>query len=241
MVKRLMQYPHAALQAMHVKKTAMVLPEPEGKRIGQSGVGKDISLLVLGDSSAAGVGVSNQNDALTGQLVSELAEDHRVSWQLIAQSGATTGWAREVLLQENPLNAQFVVVALGVNDVKNGVPLRVWQARIQQVLDLLADRHGASGIYWSALPPMGRFPLLPDPLRQLLGQRSDRFDAALRGLLERHPAGRHLPLDLDLDESHMASDGFHPGPLIYKQWAQKAADMIRDDQDLNKGATTLLG
>lgn len=225
MIKRLASYPKAALQAAAVKKTALVLPEPAGDRGGQIGAGPALRLLVLGDSSAAGV--SQQEDALAGQLAAQLALSHQVTWQLLAQSGGATSWAVQALDAHTPLRADVAVVALGLNDVKNGVPLSLWKRRMARIMALLTEKHGIGLVVWSQLPPMGRFPLLPDPLRGLLGRRSDRFDAELARLMEGHPKGCYLPLDLDLDGSHMAPDGFHPGPLIYAQWAQAAAQRIR--------------
>ncbi len=224
-------YPRAALQAIQVKKTALVLPEPKGNRVGQTGNGQGISLLVLGDSSAAGVGVADQQDALTGQLVNLLAQTHRVNWQLLAASGATSGWAEKQLASHDTPCPDLVVVALGVNDVKNGVSLNVWRARVQRILDLLNRHPQSTKVYWSALPPMGRFPLLPEPLRGMLGRRSIRFDEALQSVLTDHPIGRYLPLEFDLDEADMAEDGFHPGPAIYAEWARHAARMIYADLD----------
>ncbi|MDH3952646.1 MAG: SGNH/GDSL hydrolase family protein, partial [Gammaproteobacteria bacterium] len=48
------------------------LPEPPGAREGSAGKGPPLKLLVVGDSAAAGVGVSRQDEALLGQVVSRL-------------------------------------------------------------------------------------------------------------------------------------------------------------------------
>ncbi len=222
-------FPVAVAQAVRVIRTAERLPEPEGERSGVAGAGPDLRLLVFGDSSAAGVGVATQEQALSGQLVQGLADRHHVSWRLLAESGATTGWGVRTLRAQPPGTYDVAVIALGVNDVKNGVPQRVWERNTREILHLLAFKSGVTRIYHSALPPLGRFPLLPDPLRSILGRRRDRFDLALGRIIADVPEARFIDLNLDLDESHMATDGFHPGPMIYAGWARKVCDAMLHD------------
>ena len=216
-----MQYPRALAQAVYLRRTALRLPEPAGLRAGVVGNGSPLRLLVLGDSSAVGVGVKRQEEALTGQLALRLAGRHRVEWRLTAMSGATTGWAVKRLRAADLGTFDVAVVALGVNDVKNGVPQALWARNSREILRLLEVELGVARIYQSALPPVGRFPLLPDPLRRILGHRAERFDAELRSISEEFATCRYLPFDLELDESHMAEDGFHPGQAIYSGWAER--------------------
>jgi hypothetical protein len=56
------------------------LPEAAGARQGSAGEGPLLRLLIVGDSAAAGVGVSQQDDALLGQVVSRLSSRYRVEF-----------------------------------------------------------------------------------------------------------------------------------------------------------------
>lgn len=60
------------LQARHVRRVTLRMPEPPGLRAGTAGGGPLIRLLVAGDSGAAGVGAPTQDQALCGQLVRRL-------------------------------------------------------------------------------------------------------------------------------------------------------------------------
>ena len=82
--------PVLVLQALFVVLRASRLPEAAGPRYGTLGVGPELRLLVLGDSSAAGVGVAHQDAALAGRLATTLGARYRVSWRVIAASGATS-------------------------------------------------------------------------------------------------------------------------------------------------------
>ena len=90
---------------------------------------------------------------------------------------------------------------------------------LREISRLLQSRFGVGRVFHSGLPPIGRFPLLPDPLRQFLGHRGERFDRELARIVGPDSGAFHVPLELGLDETHMATDGFHPGPMIYAGWA----------------------
>ena len=77
-------------QAIRLRKIALQLPEASGPRTGSLGNGPPLRFLIIGDSSAAGVGAQTQDEALAGQLVAALGAHHTVHWQLIAATGATT-------------------------------------------------------------------------------------------------------------------------------------------------------
>jgi hypothetical protein len=77
-------------QGLWVRQSVPKLAEARGPREGVSGSGKPISVLIAGDSSAAGVGAPTQAQALVGCLVSLLAADFKVAWKLIANTGGAT-------------------------------------------------------------------------------------------------------------------------------------------------------
>jgi lysophospholipase L1-like esterase len=214
-------------QELYVRRRTPLLPEPEGPRSGISGDGPLLRLLVVGDSAAAGVGVLSQDDALLGQLVRRLANYHRVEWNLIARTGATSQSTHDHLTKTAPLIADVVVISLGVNDVTSGLSLDAFASLQRAVFAVLKDGFGAGQIIVSGLPPMHRFPALPQPLRWYLGAQAKAFDRKLRQLILETPGCTYLAQPTDGDISMMASDGFHPGAAVYALWAALAAAEIR--------------
>lgn len=217
-------------QALHTRRTLPRLPEAEGPRSGAVGQGPALALLIVGDSSAAGVGVATQRQALAGQLSRALAQRAavRVSWQLRARSGITSAQALP-LLRESPLRAaDLAVVVTGVNDVVDQVrPARAVAARAA-LLQALRAEAGVRHVVWTPLPPMHGFAGLPQPLRWLAGR-----DAAAHGrALAAWAAGQggvSIPdFDLPLEPGLLASDGFHPGAPVYRQWGATLAAHIAD-------------
>jgi lysophospholipase L1-like esterase len=88
-----------------------------------------------------------------------------------------------------------------------------------------------SRILLSALPPMHRFPALPQPLRAYLGAQARRFNTALQDFAATQDDCIWVPLEMGTDVSLMASDGFHPGAAAYAAWAEHLASWVGPGQD----------
>ena len=221
-------------QGKRVRREVPILPEPDGEREGAIGSGPELRLLVLGDSAAAGVGTDTQDRALAGQLAVSLAPTFHLRWKLLAFTGATTRDILRRLAQEPATGFDVVVTSLGVNDVTGRLPLATWRRQQLVLIDRLREQFGSGHIILSALPPMHRFPALPQPLRWYVGARARDFNRVLAGLARERPGCDYLELDHGtMDVSAMASDGFHPGPPLYALWAREAARRIADHKKEN--------
>lgn len=215
-------------QGLRIRKRALILQEADGPREGRVGQGRDLRLLILGDSSAAGVGVDWQEDALAGHLSRALGETFTVDWTLWAKCGATTRSTLQTLSDRPDIPFDVAVSALGVNDVTQGLSVRRWLAGQRSIAERLTQRHGVKRIFLTGLPPLGRFPLLPQPMRAILGAQAARYDRALQAMARADPALHHYTLDLPDDPSLMARDGFHPGPKVYAEWGRQLAGLMRE-------------
>lgn len=219
--------PLLLLQGKWARARTPVLPEPPGPRRGVAGrTGTPIRLLVVGDSSGAGVGADHQEEALLGRTVAALADSRRVEWRLEARTGATTAGTLRHLRRVEPGSCDVAITALGVNDVVGGVREDAWLEDQRRLRVLLRERFGARLIVVSGFPPVHAFPALPQPLRWYLGRRCRELDAAHRAIVDTEDGARFLPLDFVDDVTAMANDGFHPGPEVYRAWGNAAAGVI---------------
>jgi len=210
---------------------AVRLPEAAGPRAGASGRGPVLRLLILGDSSAAGVGVARQDEALAGRLVAELAGERTVHWRLVARSGATTAAALRLLEAQAPGAVDAVVTALGVNDALRLTPVWLWRRRQRALVGSLRGL-GARVICLSGVPPMGVAPGLPAGVRGLLGWHAARLDRALSGLASARDGVHHLPFAAlspsgPAPADWLARDGLHPNAALYADWAAHVAGVLR--------------
>jgi lysophospholipase L1-like esterase len=234
--------PVLLVQGRRARRVVPRLPEPPGARAGGPG-GSDaggapaaspppaLRLLVLGDSAAAGVGAASQDEALLGQLVAALAPAGPVAWRLVARTGATAAGTRRHLAALAPAPCDVAVVSLGLNDVVAGRATAAVLADLGAILDTLQRGWGVRHVVLSGMPPIGRFPALPNPLRWYLGRRARALDAALGAWAAGRPGCEVLRLDFPATAAElaagMAPDGFHPGPTMYAAWGRAAAERVR--------------
>jgi lysophospholipase L1-like esterase len=214
------------MQGLYVRKVTPRLPEAVGARSGEMGDGPALRLLILGDSAAAGVGTDVQERALSGQLAGRLAENNRLSWQLWAENGRTSGQCLALLERHTPEAFDTVLISLGVNDVTSGLSLGKWLRQQKQLTELLLGKFSARHVIFTPLPPMHHFPALPQPLRWVLGERAKQFNQALCGFIANQPQCSLLAFELPMQAEFIASDGFHPSATTYALWAQQAANAI---------------
>ncbi len=220
--------PVLLLQGRHVRRHTPRLPEPPGDRCGTTGTGPPLRLLIAGDSAAAGVGAGSQDQALTGRLVHELSGDFRVTWRLEAATSATTPDTLDRLSRLPRAPYDVLVTSLGVNDITRRTSVAAWLEDQRAIRSLARTRFGVSLLVLAGLPPVDRFPALPQPLRWYLGGRARRFTHGLAEDTAGEADARVIDLRFPLGPEAMAEDGFHPGPPAYGEWAERAAGVIRD-------------
>lgn len=208
-------------QAKWVRRTALRLPEAAGPREGVVGEGEPgLRVLVVGDSSAAGVGVADQAQALALPLAKEISSNlgAAVGWQLVAQTGVNTREAIALVSRTRVNAADVAVVVLGVNDVSSQTTATQFIGDLQKLVSLL----GVKRVVFAGLPPMHLMSAVPHPLRWYLGRYSAWLDAALREWCAAQGHG-YCASDFSTDPRMLADDGYHPGPLLYPQWAARLA------------------
>ena len=226
--------PLLVAQAVWTRRRLPQLPEPEGVRSGRVGAvcGTPLRLLITGDSSAAGVGVVTQQEALAVQLAERTAEacGARVQWRLLARSGLTTAQTLQLLQRElvpgGAEHPDVAVVVTGVNDVVDQVPSRLAILARESLANWLRNAHGVQHVVFAPLPPIHHFPGLPQPLRWVAGSDALRHNAALaRWAASRSDVSR-VEMETPLNKGVMAADGFHPGEPVYRYCASAIAQHL---------------
>lgn len=222
--------PALVIQGHYVKKNIITLPEPEGEREGVRGQGPALSILIVGDSAAAGVGVEHQDDALTGAILSALEHDFTVTWKLQAKTGDTTSKVTRSIDTLSSQHYDVVVTSVGVNDVTKLMPADVWIKKQEKFYARLEEKFSPNLIIAAGVPPMNMFPALPNPLAWLFGQYAKKMNQQLANFVQKktnmdwieYDVAQYKKLNLE-----MAKDGFHPSKEIYALWGQNVAAKIR--------------
>jgi len=225
---KLMISPLLVAQALATRARLPRLPEAGGPRHGAVGRGPLLRLLIAGDSSAAGVGVVTQRQALASQLAARLADAAglRVQWELHARSGLTSQQTLQRLRAEPPSHADVAVIVTGVNDVVDQVPSHRAVAAREALANWLRNAQAVQHVVFAPLPPIHHFPGLPQPLRWVAGADAARHNAALAQWAATRDDVSCVDMSMPLDRASMASDGFHPGEPVYRYCASAIAQHI---------------
>ncbi len=170
--------------------------------------------VVLGDSTAQGVGAPTHDQGYVGQL-REVLEKRGRSWRVLnlSKSGAR---AADVLvtqlprLESLPARPELVTCAIGANDVYR-TELPVLQDRIRQIMRRLPE-----GAVIATLPQ---------------GLRPAKAQAANDMIRKEAPAAGLVVADVWATtgppwEGKLAPDHFHPGRAGYTEWARAFASAL---------------
>jgi lysophospholipase L1-like esterase len=218
------------LQGRHVRRHTPRLPGAAGPTFGTNVAGGPaLRLLVIGESTVAGVGAPDHAQALTGQLGAALAErtGRTVEWRAVGKIGATADVARAELVPQIPVGpVDIVVLALGVNDVLCFRTAGRWTRDVTRLIADLRQRVGAAPVVLASVPPMGECPAFPEPLRTVLGLRAAALDRAAQRCVTTLVRVLHSPASLDPAGGMFCTDQFHPSVEGYRRWASQIAESV---------------
>lgn len=225
--------PFALPQAILVKKNALRLPDASGKKQGElsedSTVTSSFNIIGIGDSVIAGVGVKELNNALVAQTAQHIAAQccHQVNWQVIGENGANSQDIYQRILPQLPTKpADLFILSVGVNDVTSLTSVNQWQQNLRAIITRLHSHSPSASIVFAGVPPMGDFPLLPQPLRFLLGMRASALDNSAQSIAANYPYVTYIPLDFELQPQNIAEDGFHPSAQACQLFGQIISERI---------------
>jgi lysophospholipase L1-like esterase len=213
-------------QGLWVKRTARRLPPAAGPTSGAVGSGPTRRLLLVGDSIIAGVGVEQLVDALPGQLALALSRRHRcrVEWHAHGDNGASCADLLRQLRAIPAVSADWILVSVGVNDVTRLTTARAWRLQLKALLTALTIHSPQAQVLLAGVPPMQRFPGLPQPLRQVFGWRAARLDRVGQQVAAGVENVQHRPTPVPDDPAAFASDGYHPNAMACAEWARVIAE-----------------
>ena len=230
------QGPVLLSQGRRLRKSTPRLPDAplpwhgsvDGGGAGDPGAAsRPLNLLVIGDSTAAGVGVDHAELGLGGRLAEALAErtGRAVHWRAAGRNGATArDLVRHFLKPALAEPVDLVFLTVGANDALALRSPRAFRRDIRHIIDRTFAAHPDAALLMSSLPAFFRFTLLPDPLRRSLYRHSQALEREARALIAAHPRAHMSPPPPPYTDGFFASDDFHPSALGYQDWADFAIE-----------------
>ena len=227
-ILQILLFPIVTHQGNKVKKNAKILPEAVGKRSGRIGNGKAISVLILGDSAACGVGVKSMKNSLSGYLLMFLKHKFNCQWKILAKSGIKTFELTEKVTKIAHEKFDFAILAVGVNDITARKSAHVWYKDIFKLIQILRHDLEVPEIICCGIPPVRKITIFPFPLKQLLSFKGYIFDLCFKKICKRLKGAHFVPHNFPVNKDTMAEDHLHPGKLYYENWGKKLSEVLCD-------------
>jgi lysophospholipase L1-like esterase len=231
-----------AAEVLAAKRRRFLSAEPVLELSGVLGPedAEPLVLVVLGDSSVAGVGADAAEHTLTYGVAKALSDDYRVSLHALGVSGSKLcNVVDEQLPLVAGLDPDMVLVCVGTNDITHATTLREIRRQLRRLVDGLATVAPEAVVVVSGLPPAETAPAFWWPLRGLLGLRAAVFTRIYRAELVPHgitvfdcarasrPAFRRKREMFSSDLFHPSSAGYAFLSTIYGNAVREALDAAR--------------
>ncbi len=196
---------------------------PGGKEGVSNGNSMPVKILLIGDSSAAGVGVNHIEDSLGGALPGIVAglTKRPVALRIAGNNSATSAQIRDHVVPHLAHdNYDFICLNIGTNDAKNFHRGSTFCKNFGTLLYALRTRFPSAIIVWSGIIDMSEIPALPSPLNKILGIRSRILNR--NGQILCSERGAYAPdPDWQVIPENFSVDGFHASQKGYREWAEK--------------------
>ena len=219
-----------ALARVRIPKPNENPPEFDGTTWAAPGVRrrrKAVHLCVVGDSTAAGLGVHENRETMAVQLalLVSAAANRPVHLTNLAVVGARSSHlsaqiARLAAVGRRP---DISIVMIGANDVTHRVSIDKSVQHLTHAVHRLALLSGR--VIVGTCPDLGAVRLIPEPLRSLAHRRSQTLARAQTAAVRRAgglPIALHdrVCAQFDADRNCFSPDGFHPSAIGYRAVAE---------------------
>lgn len=210
------------LQGQVTRWKVGLLPDAQDPA-GLAGEGEgEAKLLVLGESTVAGLGARTHELALGGRFAEGLSRriERPVRWTVVGRNGVTARRTIDELLPIIPDDRfDYILLGIGGNDVMKLSSPKKWRRDMLELLGRLHEHSPEAAIFISNCPMIIHSPAIPQPIRGILWELSKmhndnilEFSAGLENV-------HYYPQPVDVEFEGFFADGIHPSEQGYRDWA----------------------
>jgi lysophospholipase L1-like esterase len=224
-----------------VRKEIPQLPEASLNIDGKiEGTDESIEILSLGESTIAGVGVTDHADGIIGGIAKGLNFQTKktINWKVLARNGYTAKMVNRKLVKRIPEKSlDFIFVGLGGNDTfRLNSPLHFKNNMIQLIENLRSVQPNSKIIILN-MPPIADFPAFPKIVKFVLGNLVNLHRQVIQSLPQKFSNVFYINEKILLKdwlsktgktELDFFSDGVHPSALTYGIWGQETVEYLVD-------------
>ena len=199
-----------------------LLPDAAGDTHGSYGDGDAARLLVIGESTVAGLGARTHEYALAGQFAKRLSEqiERPVAWHVVGRNGVTAKRTVDELIPLVPDERfDYILLGIGGNDVMKLSSPVTWRRDMLELLGILRKNYPNAVIFISNCPMIIASPIMPQPIKGILWKLSTMHNANIIEFTRDMDRVFYYPQPAEVKLDGFFSDGIHPSEQGYADWA----------------------
>lgn len=228
-------------QGKKIRASVPKLPEAKNPE-GFEDIGSPITkrILLIGESTFAGVGVESHDEGFCGTFAKELSQslNKNIHWEVLAKSGYTAKRVGTKLLPKiRAHKLDLIVIGLGGNDAFTLNSPAKWKKDVFQLFKSLKIKFPLTPIFFANMPPIKEFPAFTKTIKFVVGNLVEMLGQELKFLARQEDLvfyndeiisitnwSRRYQLNADINDYF--SDGVHPSKLTYQTWAKDFATFV---------------
>lgn len=214
--------PFLIFQAAKVRKMRPLPPSISEDLILGKG---DRKILILGESTAAGVGATADEFTLAGHLFRQLGQDFQVfnfGKNGLKASQALPNFGEKLKTIQGKKEGVFLF--LGANDCFRLTHPRQFKIDLEEVIQHLKLNFSPDWIYLADIPPVHLFPAFPKLLQYYLNQQRSFLQKEMISISQSFKDVLFDKITLDVSMDFFASDLIHPSDTGYQKIAEFALE-----------------
>jgi len=216
--------PFLVYQAKKIRKSSPKIPAQSLLlTLGQG----EKHLLILGESTVAGVGASATSTTLAGNFSRIFGDSYQI--ETIGKKGLRVKEAFSLYLKyknSESKKSEGVLLFLGANDCFLLTSPQVFKIELESLIQQIQVATGAEWIYLAAIPPVHLFPAFSEQMRSFLYKQRNYLLHEMEAIAVQNPQVIFHQIPMDLQPEFFSADGIHPSDLGYQKIAELAIEKM---------------
>ncbi len=216
--------PFLVYQAKQIRKSSPSLPSQSS--LLTLGHGEN-HILLLGESTVAGVGASSPAHTLAGNFHRLLGESYQI--ETIGKKGLRVKEALSLFYQhrqEQTRKFKGVILFLGANDCFLLTSPDAFKKEVETLIHQIQQATSSEWIYLAAIPPVHLFPAFSKRMKAFLQVQRSYLQSKLEKIAHNHPNVIYHGIPMDLQPEFFSADRIHPSDLGYQKIAELAVEKL---------------
>ncbi|GHB49546.1 SGNH/GDSL hydrolase family protein [Mongoliitalea lutea] len=185
-------------------------------------------VLIIGESTAAGVGASCPDTTFAAKIFSE--SDRTWNVLNLGKNGLKAAGLNRLLNHAKPdipIVFDQVIILIGANDCFKFTPPSKFRNEIEEFLKIVGRNTNCHQIIIPEIPPVNHFPAIPSILRFFLGLHRHILNNEINRLNKKKHKLYFHRWKSGFSSNFFASDGIHPSDIGYEKMAKEIFEEIK--------------